>query len=221
MADAVAKVIRRSYRELLRAYGSQGWWPGDSPTEVVVGAILTQNTNWRNVEKAIANLKAARLLSWRALRDISTHQLAALIKPAGYFNVKAKRLKCFVTWLWKHHGGSLTRLGRLDKAAARKALLEVNGIGPETADSILVYALCKPSFVVDAYTHRVIRRHGLIEDKPDYHKTQSLFERSIPANAQLYNEYHALIVKVAKSHCKTRANCEGCPLQWHPHDASR
>ncbi|GJQ25735.1 MAG: endonuclease [Phycisphaerae bacterium] len=221
MADADAAIIRRFYRVLLHAYGPQGWWPGDSPTEVVVGAILTQNTNWRNVERAIANLKAARLLSWRALRAVQARRLATLIRPAGYFNIKAKRLKAFVTWLGERYGGSLARLRRLDTAAARAALLQVNGIGPETADSILVYALNKPSFVVDAYTQRVLRRHRLIGWKPDYHKTQALFERSIPRDTQVYNEYHALLVEVAKRHCKAQANCEGCPLNWHPHDAAR
>lgn len=221
MADADAAIIRRFYRALLRAYGPQGWWPGDSPTEVVVGAILTQNTNWRNVERAIANLKAARLLSWRALRDVHARRLAELIRPAGYFNIKAKRLKAFVTWLGERFGGSLARLRHLDTAAARAALLEVNGIGPETADSILVYALKKPSFVVDAYTRRVLRRHNLVTATSDYHTTQALFERSIPRDTKIYNEYHALLVQVAKVHCRARANCEGCPLQWHPHDVTR
>ncbi len=221
MANSAETTIRRFYRDLLRAYGPQGWWPGDTPTEVVVGAILTQNTNWRNVERAIGNLKSARLLSWRALREVDVQRLAELIRPAGYFNVKAQRLKSLVTWLWEHYGGSLAMLGRLDTTAARPALLKVRGIGPETADSILVYALNKPSFVIDAYTLRVLRRHGLSSAKSNYIEAKSLFERSMPQDVRVYNEYHALIVRVAKEHCKARARCAGCPLAWHPHDAAR
>jgi endonuclease-3 related protein len=186
-----------------------------------VGAVLTQNTNWRNVERAIANLRRAKLVSWRALREVPQSRLAGLIRPAGYFNVKARRLKNLVDWLWTGHGGKLESLKRIPLDEARRELLSVNGVGPETADSILLYALDRPTFVIDAYTKRLLRRHHLIGPKADYDEAKELFERRLPRDARMFNEYHALIVAVAKRHCRTKAQCAGCPLEEFEHDGAR
>jgi endonuclease-3 related protein len=202
---------------LYEAYGPQHWWPGETPTEVIVGAILTQNTNWKNVERAIANLRDRGMLEWKALHQICVEELAQLIRPAGYYNIKARRLKHFVEWIWTRYGGSLDRLKNKPLPALREELLSINGIGPETADSILLYALNRPSFVVDAYTTRILRRHLLISDGAKYSEVKELFERALPQEPQLFNEYHALIVAVAKKHCRTRATCAGCPLDRFPH----
>jgi endonuclease-3 related protein len=215
------RLLKRFYRALFDAYGPQGWWPGRTPTEVVVGAVLTQNTNWLNVEKAIVNLRRARLLSWQALREVSPAKLAELIRPAGYFNVKARRLKNLVDWLWSRHAGKLSRLRKAPMAQSREELLSVNGVGPETADSILLYALDHPSFVVDAYTKRVLRRHGVVGSNAGYDDVKGLFELHLPRDVRLFNEYHALIVAVAKKHCRSTAKCKGCPLELFEHDAAR
>lgn len=205
------------YDALFRAYGPQGWWPGRTRTEIVLGAILTQNTNWKNVEKAIARLEAARLLDWAALRDVPEAELAEHIRPAGYYNVKARRLKAFVTWLWQHHDGDLDRLAERDLESLRAELLSVSGIGPETADSILLYALDRPSFVVDAYTARVAVRHGLLDAGLTYDELKALYEGNLPHEVNLFNEYHALLVAVGKNHCKPRPQCAGCPLESFDH----
>ncbi len=210
--------MQKFYDALSRTYGPQHWWPGECPTEIVIGAILTQNTNWRNVEKAIAQLRASRLLDWKALRDVPVERLAEMIRPAGYYNVKANRLKNFAAWLWEYYGGDLGRLRDVPLERLREELLSVNGIGRETADSILLYALDKPSFVVDAYTARLARRHRLIDDDADYESLKALFEDHLPTDVKTFNEYHALIVAVGKRHCKTRARCEGCPLERFEHD---
>jgi len=219
MSSTAQGSLRQFYEALYRAYGPQGWWPGDSPTEIVIGAILTQNTNWRNVERAIENLRRSGLVDWTALRDVPLRKLADLIRPAGYYNVKARRLKNFVAWLWTSHGGSLEGLGRLPLGEARHQLLAVSGIGPETADSILLYALGRPTFVVDAYTRRILRRHGMIEDGADYDRVKAVCESRLPRDERLFNEYHALIVAVGKRHCRRRAQCAGCPLEGFSHDA--
>jgi len=177
-----------------------------------VGAILTQNTNWGNVEKAIKNLKQERVLSPRALKDISSSRLASLIKPAGYFNVKAKRLKNFIDFLWREYEGDLNRMRKEPLSVSRPKLLSVNGIGPETADSILLYALDKPVFVIDAYTRRFLYRHNLAPLNADYHSLQKYFMSSLKEDVALFNEYHALIVHLGKHFCRTRALCESCPL---------
>jgi endonuclease-3 related protein len=212
------RTLKEMYRALHDAYGPQHWWPGESPTEVIIGAILTQNTNWKNVERAIANLRDRRMLDWKELQKISVEELAQLIRPAGYYNIKARRLKHFVHWLWTNHDGSLDNLKCLPLPALREELLSINGIGPETADSILLYALNRPSFVIDAYTTRLLRRHALISEDAKYHDMKDLFERALPAETQLFNEFHALIVTVAKKHCRKRAACEGCPLDSFPHE---
>jgi endonuclease-3 related protein len=213
------RTLRRIYNALHRAFGPQGWWPGRTRTEIVVGAILTQNTNWKNVERAIAQLRAAGLLDWAALRDVPVGKLAELVRPAGYYNIKAARLKHFVTWLWAEHGGDFDGLAERGVDELRAELLSIRGIGPETADSILLYALGRPTFVVDAYTARVAVRHRLIDAPVDYDGLKALFEDHLPIDACLFNEYHALLVAVGKHHCRPRAQCPGCPLEQFDHDA--
>lgn len=206
------KNLIKIYRLLYKAFGPQHWWPGDTPFEVAVGAILTQNTNWGNVEKAINNLKSHKTFNAKALHKMQKKQLADLIKPAGYFNVKAKRLKEFLNFLMNHYEGSMKKMRAEDKRTLRKKLLSVNGIGPETADSILLYALEKPVFVIDAYTKRIMQRHKLAPEKATYHELQELFHENLPQKTKLYNEYHALFVKLGKDYCKTKPKCERCPL---------
>lgn len=210
--DALLKIYQRLFKE----FGPQHWWPGQTKFEVMVGAILTQNTNWGNVEKAIKNLKQQRVLSPQALKDISPSQLASLIKPAGYFNVKTKRLKNFIEFFWREYNGDIHRMRKEPLSVLRPKLLSVNGIGPETADSILLYALDKPIFVIDAYTKRFLYRHNLAPQNADYHSLQKLFMSSLREDVTLFNEYHALIVHLGKHFCRTKALCEGCPLQPLP-----
>jgi len=208
------KQLMAMYRALFKAYGPQHWWPGDSPFEVMVGAVLTQNTAWVNVEKAIRNLKRERLLSPARLREVSPRRLALLIRPSGYFNIKADRLAHLMTFLTGRYGGNLARMLRDDPGELRKGLLLVNGIGPETADSIILYAAGNPVFVVDAYTKRIFGRHGLVTEGAGYDAVQQLFMGSLPGDAGLFNEYHALLVMVGKMHCKKGApRCQGCPLE--------
>jgi endonuclease-3 related protein len=207
------------YELLFERFGPQHWWPGESQFEIIIGAILTQNTNWTNVEKAITNLKNKNALSARGLYEMNPDELAALIKPAGYFNIKAKRLKSFLTWLFNEYDGRLENLEQLSTARLREELLNIKGIGPETADSILLYAFERPVFVVDAYTARVITRHGLIESGCDYEQLQELFQSNLTEDVQAFNEYHALLVRVGKEHCKPKAVCSSCPLEKLPHNA--
>ncbi len=207
------KVLTEIYDSLYNSFGKQYWWPGDTGFEVVIGAILTQNTNWTNVEKAIRNLKNAKIFTPKKLHEINQEKLAELIKPSGYFNVKAKRLKHFIDWLFLNYDGSLSKLFKLDYATLREQLLTVNGIGKETADSIILYAAEKPTFVVDAYTKRVLVRHGLITEDYDYDAIKEIFEDNLPKEVPLYNEYHALIVMVGKYYCKPKMQCEECPLE--------
>ena len=204
--------LRKIYAKLFKEFGPQRWWPARTKFEVIVGAILTQNTNWGNVEKAIHRLKAAGALSGRALRDIPVTKLAALIKPAGYFNVKARRLKNFMRFFFDEYHGSLKAMAREELPQMRHKLLKVNGIGPETADSILLYALGKPVFVVDAYTKRFLYRHNLVDHKVDYHRVQELFMSAFDHDVAMFNEYHALIVALGKNYCKPKPLCERCPL---------
>ncbi len=201
------------YHKLYAFYGPQHWWPGDTPFEVAVGAILTQNTNWSNVEKAVGNLKKAGVLNAKALHLLPHEQLASLIRPAGYFNVKAKRLKYFLDFLLHYYSGSMKKAGKKDTLALRQELLNVNGIGPETADSILLYALDKPVFVIDAYTKRVLSRHGIMQAGAGYDEYQDLFHQALDQEAQLFNEYHALIVMTGKDYCKPKPRCKECPLE--------
>ncbi|MBI4689091.1 MAG: endonuclease III domain-containing protein [Nitrospirae bacterium] len=200
------------YKKLYTAFGPQHWWPGETPFEVAVGAILTQNTNWGNVEKAINNLKKGKALNAKTIYEMPSNKLASLIRPAGYFNIKAKRLKAFINFLMNDCYGSMQRLKKEDIYSLRSKLLSVNGIGPETADSILLYALDKPLFVIDAYTKRVLSRHKILDHDEPYDKFQELFHSALKKDLQLFNEYHALFVRVGKMFCKTKPICEKCPL---------
>lgn len=201
------------YERLLCRYGEQRWWPGQTQFEIIVGAILTQNTNWANVEKAIVNLKNANALTPEVLHEFAHDPLAALIRPAGYFNIKAQRLKHFLDWLFSSHGGDLESVQNLPLDVLREQLLSVKGIGPETADSICLYAFEKPVFVVDAYTARIFGRHELIEPGSGYEQIQDLFHSSLAKDVKLFNEYHALLVRVGKEQCKPNPLCAGCPLE--------
>ncbi len=206
--------IKSFYRKALFYLGPQRWWPADSPFEVMVGAILTQNTSWLNVEKAIKNLKYRNLLNPRKLYSLPDGKLAKLIRPAGYYNIKAKRLKNFLRFFIERYQGNIKKISLVEPQALREDLLRVNGIGPETADSILLYALNKPVFVVDAYTRRVLFRHGLIKEDAGYEEIQNLFRHSLKKDVELFNEYHALLVKIGKDFClKNKPKCLCCPLK--------
>jgi endonuclease III related protein len=199
---------------MFRAHGPQHWWPGRTRFEVIVGAILTQNTSWSNVERAISILRREKLLNPEALEKISTARLAQLIRSSGYFRQKARKLKEFVQFLRDCHQGSLDKLFATPTAELREQLLAVHGIGPETADSILLYAGGHPVFVVDTYTRRILERHGLVHPKASYEEIRALFERNLTADSSLYNEYHALIVHTGKHFCQKRQpNCEHCSLR--------
>ena len=202
-----------AYRLLYDHFGPQDWWPGDTPFEIMVGAILTQNTNWSNVQKAINNLKSDNLLSYQSLSQLSTDEIAPWIRPAGYYNLKARRLRNFLDMVADIYQGELDSFIEDDLNRARNNLLAVNGIGPETADSILLYACGHPIFVIDLYTHRVFSRHNLVMEETDYSTMQNIFMDHLLPDLQLYNEFHALIVRVAKTYCKkTKPLCEKCPL---------
>jgi endonuclease-3 related protein len=209
------------YRKLYKAYGPRHWWPGETPFEVMVGAILTQNTSWKNVEKAIDRLKEKGLLNSTEIRKLRKKQLASLIRSSGYYRIKAERLKAFVNFLFKHYDGNLNRMKTEEIKTLREKLLGVKGIGPETADSILLYGLKKPIFVVDAYTQRVLSRHGLILEKASYEAIQNLFMDHLPHNQRLFNEYHALLVHLGKTVCKKIPGCGICPLKGIEHRAWR
>lgn len=207
------------FQSALKQLGPQHWWPGETPFEVCVGAILTQNTNWTNVEKAIANLKGRGLLDPHKLYRLDPPQLASLIRPAGYFNIKTRRLRSFLKFLIEEYDGDLDRMFAERTETLREKLLAVKGIGPETCDSILLYAGNKPVFVIDAYTKRIFVRHQVILEEADYHEIQRYFEEHFnpPLNVRgglggSYNEFHALIVNIGKNWCKSREpDCEHCP----------
>jgi endonuclease-3 related protein len=233
----------RSYYQSLRAhYGPQNWWPARSRFEVIAGAYLTQNTNWSNVEKAIANLRQARALNLKAMREMPLRRLETLVRPSGFFRQKARNLKAFIAFLDEKYAGSLARMFAQPTAKLRTELLQLNGVGPETADSILLYAGNHPVFVVDAYTRRVLERHGMIGAKASYEEIRAMVENALggaPAEelavahsgsdprhpvspmsrarrsdlAQHYNELHALIVRGGNHYCRSTAKCEGCPLR--------
>ena len=222
---AMGKKLAAMYAAMRKRLGPQDWWPSaagahtpEGKLEICVGAILTQNTNWQNVERALANLRAAGRLTVGALHAVSHARLAGLIRPAGYFNVKARRLKNFIARVHARRGGDLA--GFLDRPVAplREDLLAVNGIGPETADSIILYAAGKPSFVVDAYTRRILVRHGMAPPGVDYGAMKALFESSLPRDVALWNDYHAQLVAVGKHFCRPKARCEGCPLARFRHN---
>ena len=211
-AANTAEALTDIYDRLFDRYGPQHWWPGDSPFEVIIGAILTQSTAWTNVEKAIANLKAEGLLDAKSLDAIETEKLATLIRPSGYYNTKAAKLKAFVERLNQEHGGSLDRLFELDTSDLRKEMLSIHGIGPETADSILLYAAHRPVFVIDAYTKRIIARLGLAPVSDRYEAFQQLFMDRLPHDEVMFNEYHALLVCHGKEACRKTPKCDICCL---------
>ena len=199
---------------MFSGFGPQGWWPARTSFEVAVGAILTQNAAWSNVEKAIANLESEGLLLPDAMRGVSEKRLARLIRPSGYFNIKAKKLKAFVNFMFDEFGGDLKAMREDGLKELRSKLLSVWGVGPETADSILLYALEKPSFVVDAYTKRLFCRLGVLDGSESYDEVKRLFEENLPKSVELYNEYHALIVEQCKRAClKSRPRCGECLLR--------
>lgn len=202
------------YRRLLRRFGPQRWWPARSRFEVIVGAILTQNTAWTNVKHAIARMRAERLLTPERIDAAPHRTLATLIRSSGYYNMKARRLKQFTGFLLTRYGGSLPRMFQTGLPKLRGELLGISGIGEETADSILLYAGNRPTFVVDAYTRRVLERHGLIRAGASYREIQRLFMDRLPADAALFNEYHALLVAVGKTYCRTTPRCDACPLRY-------
>lgn len=209
------KFLLEVYKTLYKEYGPQHWWPADTPFEVTIGAILTQNTSWRNVEKAINNLKMANKLTPEAIFKLSLNELEELIRPAGFFRVKARRIKEFINFLYANFNGDLRKLFAMELPSLRKTLLSVKGMGKETADSIILYSANQPSFVVDAYTRRVLYRHKFIPElNVDYDRLKSLMESNLPKDLKLYNEFHALLVKVGKLFCKkAKPLCaKGCPL---------
>ncbi len=206
------QILMNIYQILYQAYGPRHWWPGETDFEVMVGAILTQNTSWRNVEKAIQKLKGKGALSPEGIRRLKPSRLASLIRSSGYYRTKADRLKTFVDFLFEEYGGNLGRMRRGSLEKLRRELLGVKGIGPETADSILLYGLRKPIFVVDAYTKRILLRHGLISQKASYEEIQKLFMDHLPSDKKLFNEYHALFVHLGKTLCKKIPKCNICPL---------
>ena len=205
--------IQESYDTLFARWGAQHWWPARTRLEMMLGAILTQNTAWSNVEKAISNLRKSNALNFQTLETASKEQLAGWIRPAGYFNQKAGYIKGMVGTIREKHDGSLNKLFALDTPALRRELLSWKGIGPETADSILLYAAKRPVFVVDAYTLRFLSRHGWCRRNAPYDSVAKLFTDNLPRDVQLFNEYHALIVRLGKEHCNAKPKCEGCPLE--------
>lgn len=205
------RISRRVYGKLFTAHGPQHWWPGDSTFEIMVGAVLTQNTAWPNVERAIANLKEAGALSARAIAGTRPKRLARWLRPSGYFNVKSIRLRSFCKWLLE--SGGVRALSKAPTETLRPALLAVHGVGPETADDILLYALRRPVFVIDAYTRRLFTRLGAIAGNESYEWLRRLFEVSLRGDERLYNEYHALIVRHAKDICRPKPRCEECCLR--------
>lgn len=209
------EILLKIYNSLYNYFGPLKWWPGDTPFEIMVGAILTQNTSWSNAEKAIENLKKENLLEPRRLYRINQENLAQLIKPSGYYNIKARRLKNFVNIFVNDFEGSAEKMFSGDSEELRKKLLNVNGIGPETADSILLYAGKKPFFVVDAYTKRVFSRHELISENAAYHQIQEFFSQNLDQDVKLFNEFHAQIVMLGKTICTSKnPDCAKCPIAF-------
>lgn len=214
--DKTKDRLLATYHTLLDQFGPQHWWPGDTPFEIMVGAVLTQNTNWGNVRRAIETLKQDNLLSLEILYSLPIELLAEKIRPSGYYNLKARRLRNLLTLIQDKYHGDLALFFSKDLPVLRKDLLSVKGIGPETADSILLYAAKKPTFVVDTYTHRILSRHGLVPEEADYQEIQDLFISSLPEDTDLYNEYHALIVRLGKEFCKkNNPLCGTCPIEGY------
>jgi len=198
------------YKKLLKHYGRQYWWPADSPFEVMVGAILVQNTAWSNVERAISNLKSHSCLTPKNILQTAQTDLAEWLKPSGYFNIKMQRLRNFCQWYVD--AGEFSVLSGVETNALRKKLLTINGVGPETADDILLYAFERPVFVIDAYTRRIFSRLGLLNANKGYELLRHQFEANLKSDVTIFNEYHALVVCHAKHVCKKRPDCTGCCL---------
>jgi endonuclease-3 related protein len=216
----IAVLLRELYDILYHAFGPQGWWPGDTPFEVALGAILTQNTNWTNVARVIAALKADGLLDPLVLRDLPPAKLAERFRPAGYYNLKAARVHNFLALFAHCFADPDAAPADQDLETLRARLLAVKGIGPETADSILLYAWEQPVFVVDAYTYRILSRHDLAFENSSYAEMQGLFMDHLPADVPYYQEYHALLVRLGKEYCRPTPRCRGCPLEsWPSRDA--
>lgn len=217
--DRIGRQLMDIYNLMFEHFGPQHWWPGDGPLEITIGAVLTQNTNWTNVERAIENLRNRDLIDIKKLVEIDRAELAELIRSAGYFNIKTKRLKNLMSFICRQYEGRLDRLFALSIDQLREELLSVNGIGPETADDIILYAAGKPTFVVDAYTCRIMARHKLIGEEDGYEPVKDLFETYLSADVDLFNEYHALLVATGKNFCRKKApRCDECPLKTHDHD---
>lgn len=202
------------YGRLLSHFGPRNWWPGDSPFEIMIGAILTQNTSWSNVEKAISNLNSEGVLAPERMLKLDIRKLRRLIRPSGYYNEKAKKLKNFLRFYCREPvKASHERMSLMPLEELREKLLSVNGIGPETADSILLYALGKPVFVVDAYTRRIFHRMDLCAENAGYYELQDLFTRNLPEDVELYNDYHAQIVALGNTFCRKKPKCDLCPVE--------
>jgi len=212
VSSPTSRDLRRIYRRLRRRFGDAGWWPGETPFEVCVGAILTQNTSWSNVEKALSRLRRRGLLSFARLAALPPSRLAPLIRSSGYYNVKARRVRAFLDFLEAQYRGRVEEMAGEPAAALRARLLAVPGIGRETADSIVLYAAGLPLFVVDAYTRRVFSRLGLLRGDEPYDEVQRFFMEKLRPDARLYNDYHAQIVLLGKDVCRPRPRCDRCPL---------
>ena len=212
-ATPTGAILMEIYNLLFTAFGPQNWWPAETDLEMMIGAILTQNTSWSNVEKAIQNLKEKDLISVKGLSDIPAPILAEYIRPAGYYNLKVRRLKNLISLIQDKHDGDLNSLFSLDTETIRKELLSVKGIGLETADSMILYGAGRALFVVDTYTHRILSRHGLIEEEAGYFEIQMLFMDTLPHDVGLFQEFHALLVKTGKDFCRRKPLCPDCPLE--------
>jgi len=205
-------LIRKIYKRLYDFFGPQHWWPGETIEEIIIGAVLTQNTNWQNVDRAIRNLKKAHLLSLEKISQAAPEKIIPLIRPSGYYNIKEKRLRAVAEFFVRRCNCDFSSLEKIPLGDLRKELFSIYGVGPETADSILLYALERPVFVVDAYTRRIGRRHGLFQDTLDYESIRLFFESLLPRSVPLLNEYHALLVRVGKEFCRPQSRCALCPL---------
>ena len=209
----MSSTTHKVFQFLLDKLGPQDWWPGESPCEVMVGAVLVQNTAWKNVERAIDNLREENLLDPHRLLEVPADELAELIRPAGYYRLKTKRLRSLMEFVVTEYDGSLAAMQAADRQHLREQLLGIHGIGPETADSILLYAMEKSVMVVDTYTHRIFARHGWVEYELDYHQLQEHLTSELPEDTQVYNELHALLVNIGHHYCRKQPKCEECPLQ--------
>ena len=212
MPRHIRRTLREIYDRMAAHFGPTDWWPGDSPFEISVGAILVQNTAWTNVEKAIDNLKRANKLTPRTILDCDDDTLHDLVRPSGYFRVKSIRLRAFCRHLLTHYDGDMAKMAARPLEQLRPELLGIAGIGPETADDILLYACDKPVFVIDAYTRRMLKRHGLADDRATYEELRAFFERNLDSDLQTFKEYHGLIVYTGKDFCRRGPKCESCPL---------